>query len=436
VVAQSPSLSRPQPEPRVFAATFVAVALFVGAWSLLHVGFYKRDQVLDTPIYQRYGNAIARGEVPYRDFSVEYPPGALPVFALPGLAEPGHDQQVSTGFRHAFETLMWACGAAALGAMAVAFWAMRASQLRVWSALAYAAVAPLLLGSVVLSRFDLWPAALVAGALAALVAGRLRIGNALLGLGIAAKWFPVVLVPLSLVYVWKREGRREAAIGAAVLVAVVILVFAPFVALSPGGVRHSLTGQLTRPLQLESLGSGLLLAAHHAWGFGITQETSHGSQNLVGHVPRVLAAVQTALQIAALLGVWVLFARTRATREGLLRASAAALVVFVALGKVLSPQFLIWLVPVVPLVRGRRGLGASAGLAVALVLTQLWFPFRYWDLANHFDAFASWVVLARDVVLVALAAVLVLPSRDELGDARELVADERRPAQRARFAER
>ena len=50
---------------------------------LLHEGFYERDQIVDTPIYQRYGEAMADGQVPYRDFAVEYPPAALPVFRLP-----------------------------------------------------------------------------------------------------------------------------------------------------------------------------------------------------------------------------------------------------------------------------------------------------------------------------------------------------------------
>ena len=83
------------------------------------IGFYKHRQIVDTPVYQRYGNAIAHGHVPYRDFQVEYPPGALPLFALPGLvSHGGRDQDVRPGFRRSFETLMWMCGAAALLAMA------------------------------------------------------------------------------------------------------------------------------------------------------------------------------------------------------------------------------------------------------------------------------------------------------------------------------
>jgi hypothetical protein len=411
VVAETRSLSRPA-SPRVFAAAFVAVALFAGAWALLHVGFYTHSQILDTPVYQRYGNAIARGDVPYRDFSVEYPPGALPVFALPGLAEPGHDQDVTPGFRHAFETIMWLCGAAALLAMSVVLFATGASQRHVWVALGFAALAPLALGSVVLSRFDLWPAALVVGALGALAAGWLRLGSGLLGVAVTVKLFPAVLVPVAVAYVWRREGRREAMVCLGVAAAVVVLVFAPFVALSPGGVWHSLSSQLSRPLQIESLGSALLLAAHHTWGFGVTTETSHGSQNLAGGTPTALAAALTVLQGASLLAVWTVFALGRPTRAALVRASAASLAVFVALGKVLSPQFLIWLVPVVPLVRGRRGLWASGLLAGALILTQVWFPFRYWDLATHFDTTTSWLVLVRDVALVALAVVLAVPVRE------------------------
>src|SRR5438445_845009 len=169
----------------------------------------------------------------------------------------------------------------------------------------------------------------------------------------------LVLVPLALAYAWRREGRREAFICFGVLVAVAAAVFAPFVALSPGGVWESFFVQLTRPLQIESLGSALLLAAHQAWGYGVTVETSHGSQNLAGAAPHALAIAQTVLQVSALVAVWVAFTRARPTGEALVRASAAVLVVFVALGKVLSPQFLIWLIPIVPLVRGRRGVLAS-----------------------------------------------------------------------------
>jgi glycosyl transferase family 87 len=408
--------SRRLPDASIGAVLFAAIALFVLSWALLHVGFYKRDQILDTPGYQRYGNAIADGKIPYRDFGLEYPPGALPMFALPGLAEPGEGQDVSPGFRRTFETLMWLCGAVSLAAMAVVLAALPRRPAAVWAALGFAALAPLALGSVYLSRFDLWPAALAVAGLAALVAGRLRTGHAVLGLAAAAKLYPGVLIPLAVTYAWKRAGRREALACLALAVGVPLLIFLPFVIVAPGGVWHSLSVQLTRPLQVESIGAALLLAAHHAFGVGVTGETSHGSQNLDGTAADVLAGAASVVQLAVLLWIFVAFARGIGSRESLVRYSAAAVCAFVALGKVLSPQFLIWLVPLVPLVRGRRGLWASVLLGTAMVLTQLWFPFRYFRLALDFEAGLSWLLLARDLTLVALVVVLLLPFREPSDD--------------------
>ncbi len=394
------------PERTIAVAAFAAVALFVGTWTLLHHGFYRHRQILDTPVYQRYGNEIAHGKVPYRDFALEYPPGALPIFALPGLAQPGQGQDVKPGFRRTFETLMWICGAAALCAMALVLRELRGA---VWTPLLFAALAPLALGSVILSRFDLWPAALAAGATAALVGGRFRIGHALLGVGAAAKFYPAVFLPLTFAYTWKRRGRREAFVALGLAAGVFAAIFLPFVILAPGGVWHSVSVQLGRPLQVESLGAALLIAAHHLFGLGVTAETSHGSQNLAGTAAGVVGVVSTVVQACVLVWIWITFARGPATAAALVRASAAAVCAFVAFGKVLSPQFLIWLIPVVPLVRGRRGLWAGALLLAALVLTQVWFPFRYFRLALHFEAGLSWVLLARDLLLVSLALALVPP---------------------------
>ena len=397
------SRSRPvEPVLAAFAAGLASI-LFLTSWALLHRGFYKRDQIVDTPVYHRYGTAMDDGRVPYRDFGLEYPPGALPAFVVPALG----DVDFQT-FTRRFEGLMAVCGLALVAFVAAALAGLGAGTRRLAAALGFVALAPLAVGSVVLSRFDLWPAALTAAALAALLSGRERLGHGALGLAIAAKLYPAVLAPLAVAYVWKREGRREAMRCGAIMAGATALVVLPFLVLSPGGVWDSLTRQASRPLQIESLGSSFLLAAHHAFGLDITMDSSHGSQNLAGTLPDVLAILQALVQVAVLVTIWVVFARGPADKERFVLACAAVLTAFVALGKVLSPQFLIWLIPVVPLVRGRRGLAASGLLAAALLLTQLWFPFRYWDLALGFDGPASWLVLARDLALLALLAVLAL----------------------------
>ena len=80
------SSSRPAETSFAFAATLVACTLFLVGWGVLHRGFFTHDRIIDTPVYESYGSAIDSGQVPYRDFALEYPPGALPVFALPALA--------------------------------------------------------------------------------------------------------------------------------------------------------------------------------------------------------------------------------------------------------------------------------------------------------------------------------------------------------------
>ena len=387
---------------RVALAAVCAAGVFAASWGFLHLHVYANGQIRDTPVYQGYGEDVVHGEVPYRDFDVEYPPGALPVFVAPAIGSPS-----AHGYRSRFDLLMLVCGIGAVAAVAAALGALGAGPVRLAAALGLAAVTPLLLGPVVLTRYDLWPAALAAAAFAALCSGRDRLSFALLGLAVTAKVYPAVLAPLFVAHVWRRRGAREAALAAGIGLGVAAAVFAAFVALAPGGVWDTVVRQTTRPLQIESLGSAVLIAAHHLFGLGLSVETTHGSQNLAGSLPNAVGAAESAVVLAGLLALWLWFARRPRDRETLVRASAAAVCLFVAFGKVLSPQFLIWLIPLVPLVRGRRGVAAGALFAAALVLTQLWFPYRYWNLVYGFGGYESALVLARDIVLVALVAVLV-----------------------------
>ena len=394
---------RDNPE-RVLLAAALGIAIFIGSWAALHQGRFARGQIIDTPVYEKYGNLMAQGKVPYRDFSVEYPPGALPAFVLPALGHVGD----SGRFRRNFETLMEVCGSLLVVGVALSLGALGASPRRLYGGVALAAAAPLLVGSVVLTRFDLYPAALAIGALVLLLRGRLRLSHVLLGAAIVAKIWPGVLLPLSVAYIWRRQSRREALVCLGAAAGTVAAILLPFVVLSPSGVWDSVVRQTTRPLQVESFGAALLIASHHVFGTSAAMVSSHGSQNLGGSAANLVGVLQTVAQAGALLAIWVVFARRTRSREELVQACAAAVVAFVALGKVASPQFMIWLIPFIPLVRRRV---AAALFVAALVLTQVWFPLRYWDYALHFDGTTTAIVLTRDVVLLALLGVLLVPSR-------------------------
>lgn len=346
----------------------------------MHTAFWGHTQLVDWPTYKEYGTAILdHGRVPYRDFAVEYPPGSIPAFIV---AAPFGD------YARAFAWAMAACGVALV--VVVAYLRREAVY--------YAALAPVLVGSLILSRFDLWPALLLVAALAALLVERHRLGWALLGAAVAAKLWPLVVVPLALVWSLRRGRAWSALAGAAVVTA----AFLPFLVLAPHGLWASIEGQASRPLQVESLGAAFITTFGHPHVV-----TTHGSQNLAGH--GAVGAATTVMEIVVLVALWLAFARGDASRDRFLRYCAAAVCAFVAFGKVLSPQYLLWLIPLVALVRGARGIAALAALTAACVLTQVWFPIRYFAYAERFQL--AGVVLARDLVLVLLLAVLSCPAR-------------------------
>ena len=320
---------------------------------LLHHGWYDEDEIVDIPVYEAYGTAIEGGAVPYRDFRPEYPPGALPAFVVPALAErrPGglpRRLRVPDGRSAASRCVL-------LAAVALAGSARR--ERGPSAALALVAGFPLLLGSVVLTRFDLCPAALVAGALAALVTERDRLGFGLLGAAVAVKLYPAVLVPLALALrLAPPRPPRGARLPRRSAAAVVALAFLPFLVLAPDGVAHSFGRQLRG--RSRSRASARRSPRRPPPGRArrrdalrprLAEPVRDRHRRVAAVLLSSLAARRPRLDLAAAAG----------PAEELVRWSAAALVAFVALGKVLSPQFLIWLVPLVPLVAGRRGLRAS-----------------------------------------------------------------------------
>lgn len=372
------------------------------------VGFYDEGGITDVPTYEEAYERIDDGQVPYADFALEYPPLAAGLFWLAG-ALPG-------SYEAAFSALMLVClCATALGVLALAR-TLGLDPRRQALAGAAVAVCPLLLGNLVETRFDLALAALLVWTLWAAAAGRFRLAWGLLAAATLLKLVPLALVPALMIYQRHRAGARAAWAGLAASLAVVAGVLLPFVAASPAGTWDLVEYHLDRPLQIESTGGAYLLGLHALADIPITVENSFGSQGLDGTGPAVIAGISTAVMVALLAAVawtlWIGLRRARPPGDARLfvAAAAATLVVLLVAGKVLSPQFLVWLVPAVALVGGRRGLWAGGLLGAALVLTQVWFPFRYWDWARTLEGGVSWLVLARDLVLLAVLAALVAPS--------------------------
>jgi hypothetical protein len=381
------------------ALLFAVVA--VGTTAVIR---YSGAQIADLELYRSYGDAMESGLVPYRDFDVEYPPGVLPVFLAPSLVTSDPEQYYA-----GFAFLMALVGAGAVLITGSSLRRLGRSRETTRRVLLLLALSPALLGGVLLTRFDLVPAAVVAGATALLLAGRVRLAAAALGAAIAIKLYPLVLLPLLVAWAWRRRGPVEGAIAGALGLGIAALAYLPFFVLSPGGVADSVGGQLGRPLQVESLGAGILFAVHNAAGLSLEIERSHGSDNVAGGLAAGLAVAFSLIQMGALAWLWVSYARGRPTVERTVRYMAAALIAFVVFGKVLSPQFLVWLLFAVPLVAARRGAVAGALYGAALLATAIWFPALYHEVLQDEHPLLSLLVPLRGLALVGALVVLAWP---------------------------
>jgi hypothetical protein len=381
----------------------------------------------DVPLYQSFGDRMAGGAVPYRDFRVEYPPGSLPAFLLPSLVapdgEPVYEPQLNhaaRGYARAFAGLMTVLLGATVIGTALSLGALRVRVGHAAAALGLVGATPLLLGELALTRFDALPVALTAVCVAALLHGRSRLAAVALGLAVAAKLYPLLLAPLAVIYVHRRFGRREATLAAAITAGTFAAVVLPFLALAPGEAWFSIRAQLTRGVQVESVAGNLVLAANVAanhlglgsLGVGIAEGGTGEvrSADVTGTLGQLVGALGGLVALAIVLAVWVAAWRRPADPGRLVRDCAAVIAAQLALGRVLSPQFVLWLVPLVPLVSGRRGRVATALLAVALVATHAWFPDLYRDYVNERGAAETGYLLARNALLLGVLLVLVAPT--------------------------
>jgi len=359
---------------------------------------FSRPDPGDVEVYLEYARRTFEGQVPYRDFYLEYPPGALPVLLAAAPADQGYDDR--------FRALMLALGAATVVLLVVAMFLAGATTAELAAGVLILATLPLTFNAgLVVERYDLWPAVLVLLAVVALLRERRTLGLAALGVGAAAKLYPLALVPLAL---FARPGRAHVRRDLAIVAAAALALVLPFALIAPYGIGHVGKLLVERPLHVESLGASILLAAHQ---FGVYEPTIYfgigQSWDLAGPAARTVAVVSSLAEAAALVAVWFFFARgPRGPRE-LLLAIAAAVVGVVTFGKILSPQFLVWVVAAVPLALGRVRPFALAATLAAIFLTKYIYNYGYYDLLES-AGLATWVLLARNLVLVALFCALVL----------------------------
>jgi hypothetical protein len=404
--AAGPALLAPvaRPASETFLIVAAAVAFQTVVWAFL-IWLLRRDgpwyyffDVSDISVYHEIAQKVAAGLRVYEDFDFEYPPLALPLFTLPARIgiEP---------YANAFAAQMvvlCAVGAALTGATAAAVWRGLARPLAACGAYA---TAVLVAGAITANRYDVAVALTLAACLFFLARRHTVAAGAALGVGVALKLTPGLLLPLALIV----AGTRRRALY--VLAGFLVFAVAPFLPFLGrlDGLTYVFSYHAQRPLQIESVPGTLYLIAGASGAWGIGTGTSFGSQSLAGPGSELVARLSVWVGLVLVAGVYVLVWRRREllrAAPGYIPAAALAIVLaFTVANKVLSPQFLCWTFPLVALVVvGKGSLQRLTGILtlVAIALTQVEFPYLYWQLVDLEPGPVA-VVVARNAVLVAAA---------------------------------
>ncbi len=399
----------------VFAA--VHVFIFLVVFPLLAQFFYPGTGSLELWMAQH----MLGGQIPYHDFSSEYPPLALLSFLLPGLV---FDNTISYSWGFALELLVFDILVLLMLYDLSAFF-----RIRLRTALAAYTLVILATGPILVARYDLLPAMLVLGGLWAFIKGKNKLAWAAIALGFGAKVYPIIILPFFLIYQLQNRQYGRLISGAAVFLGVTLLFTLPWVIIDAPGYLESWTYHLERGLHSESTYGTALLVGQV---LGITRVEgilNYGSWNLISPLADGLAGAAFYISAAILVVVYVLFYQhlrknTGANHEtmisgpsamALIQYSTLAIIVFMVASKVFSAQYLIWLCPLLPLVIGEKGY-LLAGLFIAAgVFTQYVYPYNYeeFELGKALPVFALFL---RNVLLILAAFVVSLYNTNRAAD--------------------
>jgi Glycosyltransferase family 87 len=392
---------------RATAAALVCalhLALFaptIGDWSSVLVNDFAPQ-----------AKAIKEGDLPYRDQRIEYPPLSIPV-----LIAPAYIDDSTQGFIDGF---MWEMLAFDLAIIVLIGLALPGDGACVLSALGVYTVGLVTLSGVVLDRslidygplaldrFDLVPALFVLAAVLARDRGRSATWSGLLSIGVAVKAFPLFLYPALL------RGERNLR-RVLVAAAIPLLLCAAAVIVMGDEFGSAITYHTERTLQVESLGASVFEVAHVVGVSGVATGVGHGGFEISASGATAARWISVVLGAAGYL--WLVWAgwRSRATN---LQLVCALLAVMVAFAPVLSPQFLLWLLPVSACAYGLRMVNVV--LLLAILFTQI--ELQHYDGVDALTGSFVWPLAVRNLLLLvylALVAAPIVSTRTEASRGRE-----------------
>ena len=213
----------------------------------------------------------------------------------------------------------------------------------------------MLLFEFVIDRYDIIPVALTLLAIYCYLSKKYTWAFVLLAFGAMIKLYPALLFPVFLIPLMMGREWKEALKGTVAFAAVSFATILPVLIFQPDMLSYFIGYHADRPLQIESVAASFLIPFVMLGLIGKNFEYTYGSDNLVGPIPDAIASWLTPLMGACILILCALYAvmlkkiKGKGDKNDRLYLFAAvsllAVMIFIMVGKVMSTQYLLWVVP-------------------------------------------------------------------------------------------
>jgi hypothetical protein len=372
----------------------------------------------DPGYYYQVAGQVSDGLMPYRDFPFEYPPVSLPAILLPYFLPGG--ASVDTFLRYLFsENVLMLAGTG----LAVMWLARRGWSSMSWlSSGLYFGVLALTLAPAVVWRFDALPTLLTVLAVVAVALRRPSVSGLALGTAIMSKLYPLAMLP-ALTIGQIRGGRlRPAIVLVVVTIATAALIALPLFLVAGSPAFAFLEIALARGVQVESVPGAIALLAGVLGGPDARIFHGFGTFQVDSPLVPILLSIWTLLTVVMIaslgLAIWRRYGLDVDAAGGLTPTShithlLAALMVALVASRILSPQYLIWVVPFVAMTSRPKALV----FWVACLLTTFVYPLNYFEQFLNKQTYTVVAVNARNAILVGFMIWVIAPDlKSALGE--------------------
>lgn len=360
----------------------------------------------DVELYLEYADFMFEGNLPYRDFIVEYPPLSLLFLLIPRLFSAN-----LAGYADAFAVLIFAFALLGL------FFTSRLSrklELNHFATLGIYTLAFFLIGDIAINRFDVIPAVLSLGAVCYYLENKPRAAWFMLALGVLVKLYPAIIAPIFAIGHIRRREFRPLIKGMAVFCITGLAVTLPFFIASPEGFWRFIDFHSGRGLQIESSYASLLMLGDMLGLTGVEVVYTYSSVDLKAAASDFLVAASTFITLAAVFACYCFYCRSffkgKDENVNLISYMIGALALLLVTSKIFSTQFVIWLYPFIPLLGNRMRHPAWIIFGIIALLTQYIFPYNYGELVDLRQPAVIFLILRNFLVLALGIAVMYCSS--------------------------